>query len=278
LIKSLKIVKHCISYFDIRNEWVILQRNRQYLRKEKKELQKMKNNFADVGFAVIEDVYTDSEISQLLAVIENGEQENNNFRKSKDLFAIRQFFKEFPATLELVFNSKLRDIISQLVGNEYFVSKSIYFDKPEKSNWFVAYHQDLTISVDNKTRAEGFINWTSKQDQFAVQPPVELLEKNFTIRIHLDHTTAQNGSLRIIEESHKKGVLRTENIDFLSMTETVCEVPKGGIMLMKPLLLHASNKTSNQARRRVLHIEFSDQELPNGMNWREKVDFVNQTF
>lgn len=238
----------------------------------------MENNFANIGFAIIENIYTDAEISQLLAVIENGKQENSNFRKSKDLFAIRQFFKEFPTTLALVFNSKLREIISQLFGNEYFVTKSIYFDKPEKSNWFVAYHQDLTISVDKKIIVEGFTNWTSKQEQFAVQSPVELLDKNFTIRIHLDHTTAQNGALRVVEESHKKGVLRTENIDFSSIAETVCEVPKGGMMLMKPLLLHASNKTSNQARRRVLHIEFSNQELPNGMNWSEKIDFVNQTF
>jgi hypothetical protein len=44
---------------------------------------------------------------------------------------------------------------------------------------------------------------------------------------------------------------------------------------MKPLLFHASNKTTNNERRRVLHIEFSNQELPDGLEWSEKNAFQN---
>ena len=58
------------------------------------------------------------------------------------------------------------DIIQNLFGGNYFAVKSIYFDKPESSNWFVAYHQDLTISVDQKMELNGFGPWTVKQNQF----------------------------------------------------------------------------------------------------------------
>lgn len=85
--------------------------------------------------------------------------------------------------------------------------KSIYFDKAAKSNWFVAWHQDLTISVDKRVGIAGFGPWTIKKNQFAVQPPIGLLKDNFTIRIHLDNTTSQNGALRVIPESQKKGDL-----------------------------------------------------------------------
>ncbi|WP_291146369.1 phytanoyl-CoA dioxygenase family protein [Flavobacterium sp. UBA7680] len=225
------------------------------------------------GFAIINNVYTENEIKKLISLIENvteNDSDNATFRKSQDLFAIRQFHKEVPETLDFIFNQNLKNIIESNFGKGYFITKSIYFDKPEKSNWFVAYHQDLTISVDKKMEAENFENWTVKQNQFAVQPPKEILEDNFTIRIHIDTTTKDNGALKVINNSHSKGILRIETLDFENETETICEVEKGGIMIMKPLLFHASNKTTNNERRRVIHIEFSKQELPSGLEWSER--------
>ena len=137
----------------------------------------------------------------------------------------------------------------------------------------MAYHQDLTISVDKKVEIENYENWTTKQNQFAVQPPKEILEQNFTIRIHIDKTTKENGALKVLNKSHKKGMVRTENIELENETETICEVEKGGIMIMKPLIFHASNKTTNNERRRVIHIEFSNQKLPNELEWSEKINF-----
>ncbi|WP_456315647.1 phytanoyl-CoA dioxygenase family protein [Pseudomonas shirazensis] len=226
------------------------------------------------GFAIKNDVYTKNEIEKLISLIENiteNETTNATFRKSKDLFAIRQFHKEIPETLDFIFNQNLKEIIESNFGAGYFITKSIYFDKPEKSNWFVAYHKDLTISVDKKIEIENFENWTIKQNQFAVQPPKEILENNFTIRIHIDKTTKDNGALKVINDSHSRGILRIENLDFENEKETICEVEKGGIMIMKPLLFHASNKTINNERRRVIHIEFSNQRLPAGLEWSEKI-------
>ncbi|MDX6188917.1 phytanoyl-CoA dioxygenase family protein [Flavobacterium sp. Fl-318] len=229
------------------------------------------NKIDTEGFAIIDKVYNEKEINKIISLIENTTEnttENATFRKSQDLFAIRQFHKEIPKTLDFIFNQNLKDIIENTFGKGFFITKSIYFDKPEKSNWFVGYHQDLTISVDKKMEIENFENWTVKQNQFAVQPPKEILENNFTIRIHIDKTTRENGALKVIKNSHSKGILRIENLEMED--ETICEVEKGGIMIMRPLLFHASSKTTNNERRRVIHIEFSKQELPNGLSWSEK--------
>lgn len=192
-----------------------------------------------------------------------------SFRKTSDLFAIRQFFKEIPGAADIIFNSNLNKIIAEILGAGSFVVKSIYFEKPEGSNWFVAYHQDLTISVNKKIEVEGFGPWTIKQNQFAVQPPLFILENNFTIRIHLDDTDEYNGALKVIPRSHLKGVYRAATIDWGRENEVICCVPKGGIMLMKPLLLHGSGRTTNSTKRRVLHIEFSTQILPGELQWSE---------
>lgn len=186
------------------------------------------------------------------------------------MFAIRQFLKEVPAVKKLVFNERLKDVTTQLFGDAYFVVKCIYFDKPPQSNWFVACHQDLTISVKERTDTPGFGPWTVKQGQFAVQPPLDILEDNFTIRVHLDDTNEYNGALKIIPGSHLKGLYRPETVDRSVEQEVSCSVKKGGIMIMRPLLLHASSRTKNEERRRVIHIEFSRKELPEGMEWAER--------
>ena len=173
----------------------------------------MREKIQKTGFAIIENVFSNTEIENLISTISNNDSSKETFRKTNDLFAIRQFFKEIPTAFDNVFNDKLKNIISEIFGHDFFVVKSIYFDKPENSNWFVSYHQDLTISVDKKLEIENFGPWTTKQNQFAVQPPLEILQDNFTIRIHLDKTNAENGALKIIPKSHLKGVYRPETID-----------------------------------------------------------------
>ncbi|MCH5596508.1 phytanoyl-CoA dioxygenase family protein [Niabella ginsengisoli] len=237
------------------------------------ELQMYRNEISELGFSIIENIYSPCEIEKIIGCIDQAALSNREtFRKSSDLFAIRQFLKEVPSVQPLVFNNKLKEIIQELFGKDYFVVKSIYFDKPETSNWYVSYHQDLTISVDKKIDREDFGPWTTKQNQFAVQPPINILKSNFTIRIHLDETDENNGALKVIEKSHLKGIYRPETIDWAIETEKVCKVAKGGIMIMKPLTLHGSNRTTNKQRRRVIHIEFSNAKLPEGLNWSEKLN------
>jgi ectoine hydroxylase-related dioxygenase (phytanoyl-CoA dioxygenase family) len=235
-------------------------------------LQNHKNLILENGFTVINNIFSEDEIEKISEVIQNIDTSKETFRKSEDLFAIRQFLKEVPDVKDLIFNKNLKTIIKEIFGDNYFVVKSIYFDKPEKSNWYVAYHQDLTISVDKKIDLENFGPWTTKQNQFAVQPPLDILENIFTIRIHLDETDENNGALKVVPKSHAKGIYRPETIDWNVETENICNVEKGGIMIMKPLLLHGSNRTTNGKKRRVIHIEFSNKELPEVLNWSERID------
>lgn len=232
-------------------------------------MQKHLDALKDKGYTIIPKVFSNAECTELISYIELADTANNTFRKSADLFAIRQFLKEVPATQYIIFNNKLNAIIQALFGSGFFITKSIYFDKPAQSNWFVSYHQDLTISVDKKLELPGYGPWTVKQNQFAVQPPLAILENNFTIRIHLDDTDENNGALKVIPGSHQKGIYRPETIDWHKETEDLCKIEKGGIMIMRPLLLHSSGRTTNSNKRRVVHVEFGTQQLPAGLNWSE---------
>ncbi|WP_027003989.1 phytanoyl-CoA dioxygenase family protein [Hugenholtzia roseola] len=236
-----------------------------------KNITKHKNELIDNGFTIINNIYSDKEIEKILFIIDQTDKTKDTFRKSPDLFAIRQFLKEVPEIKNTIFNNNLKNTIKLFFGNDYFVVKSIYFDKTENSNWYVPYHQDLTISVDKKVELENFNFWTKKQNQFSVQPPINIIENIYTIRIHLDNTDENNGALRVIPKSHLKKIYRPETIDWKVEVETVCNVDKGGIMIMKPLILHSSNRTTNNKKRRVIHLEFSNIELPTELKWAERL-------
>lgn len=221
------------------------------------------------GFSILTNLYTDNEVNEILTCIENVEQGENSFIKTKDLFAIRQLIKNIPELSELLFNEKLTELISSLSDLKYFLTKAIYFDKPSQSNWFVAYHQDLSISVDQRVDLKNYVNWTFKKGLYGVQPPIKILQDTITIRIHLDETNKDNGALKVIPKSHLNGIIRVDSKNWNIENELICEVKKGGVMLMKPLTLHASNRTINRKKRRIIHLEFNNHNLQDPLNWLE---------
>lgn len=232
-------------------------------------------DFKSQGYSIIRDIYSNDEISSIIESIQNHKTDNKNTIDTNSLYAIRQLINYKPEIKNIVFNNRLKIVLNKLFSSDYFLTKAIYFDKPPLSNWFVSYHQDLSISVDKKSITEGYKNWTFKNGQYGVQPPVNILENTVTVRIHLDDTTKENGALRVIPKSHIKGVIRIDSENFNIKDEKICELNKGDIMLMKPLLLHASSKTTNKKRRRVIHLEFNDSTLHEPLEWLEYQTIVN---
>jgi ectoine hydroxylase-related dioxygenase (phytanoyl-CoA dioxygenase family) len=225
----------------------------------------MKSTLNKNGFEIIENVYSEREVNEILKLVE--------FKGVENKFGVREFLVDNPEIADKVFTNMLIEIIERISPNCDKSIKSIYFDKPPSANWIVNWHQDLTINLENKIEVEDFKNWRVKEERTVVQPKREILESIFTIRIHLDDCTEENGALRVIEESHKNGVIEIKEwMKNKEGEERICEVKKGGIVIMKPLILHSSRRTENQKNRRVIHIEFTDKDLPIGLNWKEKIE------
>lgn len=222
------------------------------------------------GFAILPQLYTQPEIAALLRCIESAPAAGANFRCSQDVFAIRNLLGEIPALGALLDTAALRELLGELFPAGCHLTKAIYFDKPAGSNWLVAWHQDLMINVDRRAGVPGFGPWTAKAGWVAVQPPVEVLENTVTVRLHLDDCDAANGALKVVPGSHRRGVVPAKTIAGQTATATVCAVPAGGALLMRPLLLHASSRSTSDRPRRVIHLEFSAEELPEGLAWRER--------
>lgn len=220
------------------------------------------------GYSIVNQFYTQKEVRKI------GKELHDYFNQSDEsTFGKRTLIKDIPSLKALLFNENLERLVKTVEPNA-FLTKAIYFDKPDDSNWYVTWHQDVPINVKEKIETAGFKAWTKKKDINSVCPPEDILKNIFTIRIHLDSTTIQNGALKVVPGSHTKQFSDEEKEKITSKLDpTIIEVKEGGIQLMKPLLLHSSSKSQNQKRRRVIHLEFCSLELPNGLEWLERETF-----
>lgn len=231
-------------------------------------------NINENGFAIVENVFSETEITEILKEIElneieSTEQQTNNLTKQVNVFGIRCFLQEIPKLKKrILIHQKLTNLLNSFNHN-YKLVKSIFFNKPLHANWVVNWHQDLTINLKQKSAQEDFKHWVSKDNYFSVQPPIKYLQNIITVRIHLDDCFSTNGALKVIPKSHQEIQRMTNLPQHFFETETTCEVSKGGILLMKPLLWHSSRRSENQQNRRVIHLEFCSLELPPELEWQE---------
>lgn len=236
-------------------------------------MQQAVQDLQENGFATLPGIFSASEVSAILNTVEAAETNSANFRRSQDVFAIRNLLKEIPTLKEYVLTATMRQVLAALFpGAQPHLTKAIYFDKPPGSNWLVAWHQDVMIAVDRRLDLPGYGPWTTKQGEVAVLPPRQILESIITVRLHLDACDASNGALKVVPGSHRHGVIANDALPAYTTQAVTSPVPAGGAMLMQPLTLHASNRSTSARPRRVIHLEFSAAELPENLEWRERIE------
>jgi hypothetical protein len=147
--------------------------------------------------------------------------------------------------------------------------RAILFDKTPQANWYVTWHQDLTIPVKQKVEIPGFTSWSIKDGIAHVQPPSTILEQMVSLRVHLDDCAIDNGPIKFLPGTHLSGILDAQQIGDCrdKITEAVCVASASDIIAMRPLILHASSQATSAASRRVLHLEYACADLPSGLEW-----------
>ncbi len=219
------------------------------------------------GFALIRNPFSSAQIEKLTSAIEKFREANTSAMSA----GFRNLLRHCPEVREFANSKEIREIVVALQGEKSKPVRSIFFDKTPASNWYVTWHQDLSIAVEKRIDLEGFGPWTVKDGTTHTQPPKEILEQIVSLRVHLDPCPKENGAIKFIAGSHKNGFLNPADVQTLieSSTATCCEAEPGDVILMRPLILHSSSKSFSPDHRRVLHLEFSAIELPNGLSWTE---------
>jgi hypothetical protein len=230
--------------------------------------QSLETHIAEDGFAIVEKVLTPLQVDSLIFSLEKVDN-SEGVRSRGGVFALRNLLDASPKVRALASSQEIRNLVEPILGPNSFPVRGILFDKIPEANWKVPWHQDVTIAVQQRADVDEFGPWSMKAGVLHVQPPARILENMLSVRIHLDNCSETNGALKVIPGSHSKGKLPDEKVQALreSKLSYTCVVNAGGVLLMRPLLLHASSSSEEPAHRRVIHIDYAASALPTGLEW-----------
>lgn len=164
-----------------------------------------------------------------------------------------------PAVSTIAQHARLLGMAREVLGAKAIPFRATLFDKSTTSNWLVVWHQDTALPLRERREVPGWGPWSVKEGLNYAHAPARALSQVLALRIHLDDSTTENGSLRVLPGTHTLGVLTDDSIHELSLRVAPidCPVARGGVLAMRPLVVHASSKSRSESPRRVLHIEYS---------------------
>ena len=167
-----------------------------------------------------------------------------------------------PSVSALAADPRLTSIARSFLGVEPFPFRATLFDKSADANWLVVWHQDTALPFIRRLDEPGWGPWSMKAGVLYAHAPAWALSRVIALRVHIDSSDPSNGPLRVIPGSQELGVLTDEQLAELARSRASheCLVPAGGILAMRPLLVHSSSKSTSLLPRRVVHIEYADAE------------------
>lgn len=216
------------------------------------------------GFAVFRGAVPTLQIEELTDSVEGA-------RSEQAAPGLRNLFNRCSSVRSFANASVAFSIAREILGVAALPVRAILFDKNPASNWYVTWHQDLSIPVKNKVDSDGYGPWSIKDGVLHVQPPAQILEQMVALRIHLDWCSEANGAIKFIAGSHRAGILEPGQLRHWrdNHVSVVCPAARGDIIAMRPLILHSSSTAEIPEHRRVLHLEYAGAPLPAGMEWAE---------
>jgi hypothetical protein len=164
-----------------------------------------------------------------------------------------------PEVRALATHSKPVSLAASFVGARPVPFRATLFDKSTASNWLVAWHQDTALPLQRRVDDAAWGPWSVKGGVLHAIAPASALTTVVALRVHLDDSTYANGPLRVLPGTHAGGVLTHDEIQRLTgvVPPVECVSSAGGIVAMRPLVVHASSKASDDQPRRVLQIEYA---------------------
>lgn len=165
-----------------------------------------------------------------------------------------------PGVAILSRDPRLLELARRELGIQPFPFRATLFEKTRTANWLVVWHQDTALPLQNCFEAPGWGPWSRKAGVDYSHAPAWALERVVALRVYLDESTSNNGPLRVVPQSHLLGVLSDDEISTAVRRRGFeeCHVSKGGVLVMRPLIIHSSSKSRGISSRRVLHLEYAD--------------------
>jgi len=204
----------------------------------------------DPGYGIVEGVFEEAQVAPIVAALD-GHLATRSRAGARHVLAL-------PDIRGLAVHPRLIELAARFVGAAR-PFRATLFDKSPSANWLVAWHQDRALPMRAHADAAGWGPWSTKAGIVYAHAPASALAQVVALRISLDPSTDANGPLRVLPGTHVHGLLDDAAVERFArdVPPVSCTVGAGGVVAMRPLVLHASSKSASDARRRVLHIEYA---------------------
>jgi ectoine hydroxylase-related dioxygenase (phytanoyl-CoA dioxygenase family) len=211
----------------------------------------LKDRRSALGYSIHHHVFERTEMARTLEMLASADIERTK--------AGARHVLGVPIVHELAKDRRLMAIAARFAGNAPIPFRATLFDKSPGANWLVAWHQDTALPLCRRIEDGEWGPWSTKGGVLYAHAPAWALERVVALRVSLDDSMATNGPLRVLPETHRNGVLAEERIEQVArdLTPVECVTLSGGVVVMRPLTVHASSKSTDDRPRRVLHIEYA---------------------
>ena len=149
-------------------------------------------------------------------------------------------------------------LATRALGAPAFPIDALFFDKRSDANWAVPAHQDVIVPIPGAAPVDGVRNPRERNGLRYGEPGDAVLKELVALRVHFDDARAESGGLAIADGSHAAG--RIADADIRKMPAEAFkpyDCWAGDVLVMKPLVVHRSAKSTLPARRRVLHVLYA---------------------
>jgi ectoine hydroxylase-related dioxygenase (phytanoyl-CoA dioxygenase family) len=203
------------------------------------------------GFAVISEIFKQDRVTLLAENLATA-----NLRRSRA--GVRHALSD-AVVASLASDPQLLEVARRILGASAYPFHATIFEKTTDANWLVVWHQDTALPLRRRQETPGWGPWSVKEGVIYAHAPASALSQVLALRVHLDDSTSRNGPLRVLPATHTLGVLTDDAIHQIAqdVSPVECCVPRGGIVAMRPLVVHSSSKSQSESARRVLHIEYA---------------------
>lgn len=204
------------------------------------------------GYSITEQVFSERECVELLTALSKSSVTRGR--------AGARHLMANPVIDATANDPRLLEIAKKSLGDSAIPYRATLFEKSGPANWLVVWHQDTALPLSSVTDSSEWGPWSRKSGVTYAHAPTWALARIVALRVHLDPSTNENGPLRVIPGSHAGGVLSDEEVfaQARSRANVACLIGRGGVLAMRPLLIHSSTKSKSDLPRRVLHIEYAD--------------------
>lgn len=151
------------------------------------------------GFEIVPAVLEGCELADVAASLEE-----EGLKRSR---AGARHLMRHPIVQQIARDPRLVALACRFLGPSAIPFRATLFDKSPDHNWLVAWHQDTALPLRDRRDVSGWGPWSLKAGVTYAHAPAVALSRVIALRLHIDDSRPANGPLRVLPETHMRGVM-----------------------------------------------------------------------